>query len=242
MPLQFVLQLNLDYVPHILGMPALPRKGTLFLFFESILAPTIFASDPEVYPPKLNGQAAKIIYLDYDASNCALRKPPPIPDYSHLPIEYSHMLEVEPNQHYEFSQKLFNFVVIDTYSNAWNSSFPGAFEMDPISAVSQRMRDMDDKLRQDLTDWRLEDEDTIEDEDDPTFIDTIFGSWGASGLPDAELFEHFSLFCPKPLEKDDILLFRFESLPPGEAMTFWTKPDSLLNQSFDEVFVWEEQP
>ena len=131
MPLQFVLQLNLDYVPHILGMPALPRKGTLFLFFESILAPTIFASDPEVYPPKLNGQAAKIIYLDYDASNCALRKPPPIPDYSHLPIEYSHMLEVEPNQHYEFSQKLFNFVVIDTYSNAWNSSFSGAFEMDP---------------------------------------------------------------------------------------------------------------
>lgn len=71
-PLHFVGQIALAEVPEMSGLPPMPRKGTLFFFFETVLAYTLGMDDT----------SARVIYAEDDVSTYPARKMPPIPDVS----------------------------------------------------------------------------------------------------------------------------------------------------------------
>ena len=37
-PMHFVVQINLQYLPRVLGLPELPPKGTLFVFYDLVIS------------------------------------------------------------------------------------------------------------------------------------------------------------------------------------------------------------
>ncbi len=75
-PLHFIFQVNLKYLPRSLDFPEFPKKGTVFAFVEPMFA----WADPSAPEPLLNGQGAKLIYVADDVSDCPPRKAPALPD------------------------------------------------------------------------------------------------------------------------------------------------------------------
>lgn len=62
LPMQFVLQLNLQYLPRVIGLPELPPKGTLFVFYEPISASMPWSFEDRELPPMLTGDCVRLIY------------------------------------------------------------------------------------------------------------------------------------------------------------------------------------
>ncbi|MBI1493652.1 DUF1963 domain-containing protein [Halocynthiibacter styelae] len=76
-PLHFIFQIDLRFVPRAMEYPEFPERGTLFVFVEPILAPF---DETSHIPPLLSGEGAKVIYVADDVSQCPPRKAPLLPD------------------------------------------------------------------------------------------------------------------------------------------------------------------
>lgn len=75
-PMHFLVQINLDYLPRVLGLPQLPEIGTLFAFFDPAFAAAYEGEDLKL------GKGCRLIYSEAPTLSHARRGPPPMPDLS----------------------------------------------------------------------------------------------------------------------------------------------------------------
>ena len=86
-PMHFLGQINLASVPHVDGTPPLPKVGTLFFFYDPMVAPAYET------PPG----SGKVIYCPDDVSGALPRKMPPLP--KHVPEdEISYEYQMHPTE------------------------------------------------------------------------------------------------------------------------------------------------
>lgn len=130
-PHHLLVQINLDYMPRVMGMPPLPKTGTLFVFYEYLLARNISSIDDTISSPLETGEVMRVIYVNQDVSGCPLREMPRLPDFSEFPFDLQMgITEFHP----EFGQKEpFQFVVFDSYPGSetaramGNEEIPSAY-------------------------------------------------------------------------------------------------------------------
>ena len=126
-PMHFVAQIDLAQVPRMNGLPEIPRTGTLFFFFDPILAPV----------RGLGFGGARVIHVDRDVSGYAPREMPKIPG-SLDPDEMSFWYTENPTHGYRrwnFTYLAFTGYRQDLYPN-------NAFQM----AVAEANLDVKDDL------------------------------------------------------------------------------------------------
>ncbi|MEO1601515.1 MAG: DUF1963 domain-containing protein, partial [Pseudomonadota bacterium] len=56
-PMSFLAQINLEHLPEVLGLPPLPSRGTLFIFYDASLAPMAFGVKGDEPSPVMTGDA-----------------------------------------------------------------------------------------------------------------------------------------------------------------------------------------
>lgn len=76
-PMHFILQMNLNAVPNIVGLPDMPRSGTIFVFIDQAVAAAWKG-------PLERGEGARVIYVPGDVSQFEARQAPPMPDLKAL--------------------------------------------------------------------------------------------------------------------------------------------------------------
>ena len=233
-PMHFLVQINLAYVPRVVGLPQLPRTGTLFVFFEPVVA--AWADDMAAMR---RGKGSRVIYVPDDVSACAPRTPPPMPDLSVL--NEDDISEADYVTKY-FSKWPFDFVVVDTYPLSSPDPLINGF---PPGLGTQLRR-----LREDLMvklDTLLGGDSYLTDYRKSVEVHTIFGATSKRYLPTEDY--HRRLYIPTDvhLTGDHIMLLRFlidedighysyDQIPWG----FWITKEDLDNQNFDNVVVWSD--
>lgn len=114
-PMHFMAQLNLEFVPQLIGEANLPRKGHLLFFYDSIFAPV-----------NQRGQkACKFIFIDGGVEGAPYREIPEIPELPSWPLGCD---ELEPFYQYlespvpEYERWNFNIAVVDLFVPGLNFS------------------------------------------------------------------------------------------------------------------------
>lgn len=243
-PMHFLVQINLAYMPRVLGMPKLPTKGTLFVFVDPIFAP--MGEDEVPNPPFQSGRGTKVIYVPTDTSIYTPRNPPSLPDY------------------YNELESFSNEVINSGYRRMWYAGIKAAdglhrWAFDPVvietlpyshpgyddsKKLLNKLVEFDDKLQQALS--------SIRDgyTQDGFRMMSIFGANQINEFPSVEnlhSMRHHSPYakCP-PLTDSHIHLFRFESCNEvgfqnydQMPLSFWIHDLDLQKENFDNVVVWE---
>ncbi|MFG5380262.1 DUF1963 domain-containing protein [Yoonia sp. R2-816] len=256
-PLHFIFQVNLKYLPKSLDFPEFPQKGTVFAFVEPMFA----WADPSAPEPLLNGQGAKLIYVADDVSDCPLRKAPALPDLD-KPDSDGWALSDEPDlDNYLRMRDEYGvtgasglnkwpmyFLIGDTftqleilkeqnvdfgYTDLDNMEFARAFDSATDSSFNRCRAYAKDKLNlkseYGIPHWAFG-ADGMYNFPSREFVERLYPG---RGLP-ALTAEHVILFslCGKDSE---IGYCRFNQY----RMSFWIHPDDLAKGNFSNVQVWE---
>lgn len=78
--MSFLVQINLEHLPQVLGLQPLPSRGTLSVFYDAGLAPMAFGVKGYEPSPVMTGDAVKVICVAEDVADLPPRTMPPIPD------------------------------------------------------------------------------------------------------------------------------------------------------------------
>lgn len=250
-PLTFLAQINLDHLPRVPGLPPLPETGTLFVFYEWMVAQLVGIMDDSQTPPLQSGEAVRVIYVDHDVSVYPERCPPKRPDLSEIPEdELSEGYEPHSPGSWAYHEKEFirytrwpfNFVIVDTDpSPGCNNPFPG--QDLPGDCLSQVVADREKQTE------RLQD---LQSGGDPERVrypssfseHRIFGMPQAQTMPRAEEFTSRWERHWRPITEDHVLLFRFDVDRIGHSSldayseAFWIKRADLEAENFDDIIVW----
>lgn len=81
-PTHFFAQLNLAEMPSVPGLPQMPRTGTLFVFYDPVVA---FGPEGDALGALSSGDGARLIYVAKDVSRVVTRTPPAFPDIDLIP-------------------------------------------------------------------------------------------------------------------------------------------------------------
>lgn len=166
-PLHFLFQVNLRFVPRGLSFPEFPRRGTLFVFIEPIMAQD---GDAFPIPPFLSGEGAKVIYVAEDVHDCPPREMPPL-NFTMVDVEccdvFMDPAEIKPSQPWPMI-----FLVSETY--------PG------FDFVTSRDQDLDTE-----TVKGIQFPEKRRDQRQSPFMDVFF----AADLPRAADEEYCAEFC-----------------------------------------------
>lgn len=107
-PMHHLVQINLAYCPRVLGLPPMPRTGTLFVFLDPVCGPCDILGEE----PFKSGRGQRVIHVPEDVSGHPPRSGPPMPDLSAISRWYR-------NRGYwgtsAFTRWPFGFLVIDAY-------------------------------------------------------------------------------------------------------------------------------
>lgn len=228
-PMHFLVQINLAYVPQVLGLPRLPTQGTLFVFYDPALAPAYCGFNGDEPSALITGRGAKVIFVDKDVSAVAPRPPPPMPDFFYDE-------DVQIAESYDgtvcYEKWPFNFLVYDTYPSA-NSAIP--------FACFDRLRTLEGERDRALGEHLF-----VNYSDIP--IHSIFGASQIQNFPNQENLERKSRSKYPPLTDDNTMLFRFEAdreightTQESIALSFWILNDDLAARNFDLIRVWEDE-
>ncbi|MEM9045974.1 MAG: DUF1963 domain-containing protein [Pseudomonadota bacterium] len=223
-PMHCILQINLQYLPRVVGLPELPPKGTFFLFFDPIAAAAPLA-DPD---PLQTGEGVRLIYYPGDVSAFPKREMPPIPDISVIEdlviyVEEAHNIPNWP----------IDFVVIDTY------------ESEKVGDALGQMLALYDTQRETLNNaqgWARYSTSRAEDPDEVVFR-TLFGASAEPLGPTKEQRESEGKPDFPTKTEEDVLLFRSVGFYAwgDQATSFWIKREDLKNEDFSRVSLWTEQ-
>lgn len=227
MPMQFLLQVDLASVPRIDGLPPLPKSGTLFVFYDRILAPHVREGRH-----LKDGTACRVIYSDRVNADCAERSIPPIPDLEDFELEPHYSKETS------FTRWAFDPVPVETYP-VTGSALPDACEKRLQDIIGER----DDQIATHLPDGVFKRHLKV------SGLHTMFGASQRRYRPDAETCDLIGLdYDPDELLSDDhILLFSIaedrhihhEGLL-GSGAGFWIKTTDLADLRFENVVVWAD--
>ncbi len=241
LPHHFLAQINLAYVPQVLGLPPLPKKGTLFVFYEQRLAP-IGIFDEEATPPLQSGEGARVIFVDHDTSTYPTRRPPPMPDLSVLPEDQQWPYQFETTSYQKWN---FEFVVVETYPNPMcDNPFPSRDLpwgcLSRVNALEAAEQEQLIKRRFGCT--RLEDCGVVE-----IPLHYIFGAADTRRMPTKDAVGKYAYQRHlRPISEDHIQLFKFACDDIGKHSlqakpeTFWINRNDLETQNFDDIIVWED--
>jgi uncharacterized protein YwqG len=194
-PMHFFAQINLAHLPDVPGLPDIPRKGTLFIFYDPIVA-----FGPEAYSMGSleTGDGAKLIYVAGDVTNVVPRKPPTFPNLDTLPSDM-----ISPT--YQGTTSLpkwpFQFELIDTWpcvsEDPRINGFPDAISSDFL----ERMDDLADAQLTKLD--KLIDRERYLGSDLMVNPQILFGATRRTGWPDLQL--------ENTDPKESVLLFHFST-------------------------------
>ncbi|MFG5380675.1 DUF1963 domain-containing protein [Yoonia sp. R2-816] len=261
-PMHFIFQINLRYVPKSLGFPDYPDTGILFVFVEPILA-----SEDESSPisPLLTGQCARVIYIPEDVSRCRPRKAPPLPDLDeeHPPagtireaIQYEDYLYMRETYGVTTATGLhrwpMNFVVVDTYPEHDIIKMQNPSQ-DVTTYESKELRYKTDALNEKVLDecsfYQLDRE---KENGDLRYLKVphwMFGSPRSHQFPSKEAIKNADADgeCPR-LTEQHIVLFRLLSDDPNigysyrnlNNLVFWINKQDLAFGNFDNILIGEE--
>ncbi len=109
-PMHFLAQINLASVPEVDGTPSLPKTGTLFFFFDPMIAP-VYDTPPG---------SGRVIYCPDDVSNVPLRKMPALPThFSEEEVSYFYReFPTEGLERWPFTFEPFETWEFDLFPNA----------------------------------------------------------------------------------------------------------------------------
>lgn len=134
-PMHFISQLDLSHVPPISAYPELPLRGTLFFFFDPIIAPHFSLSE--------GGSA--VFYVDEDLSDIPAREMPEIPDIEEISADEFPALK-DPVKTFETWSFRFAFHDFHEESFADNRSF-----LDAVNERGKRQQKLQRKFAKSLS-------------------------------------------------------------------------------------------
>jgi len=218
-PLTFLAQINLDHLPRVPGLPPLPETGTLFVFYEWMVAQLVGIMDVSQTPPLQSGEGVRVIYVDHDVSVYPERCPQTRPDLSDIPEdELSEgyvpdwsdpaSLAYHEKEFIRYKRWPFNFFIGDTYANTFCSNpFPGQdLPGECMFLVGDELEKQTERLQ------------NLQSGGDPEQVcypssfseHRIFGMPQAQTMPRAEEFTSRWERHWRPITEDHVLLFRFD--------------------------------
>ncbi|MEL6218640.1 MAG: DUF1963 domain-containing protein [Pseudomonadota bacterium] len=221
-PMHFLVQINLAYCPRVLGLPLLPKTGTIFVFYDPAVAQ---ATEGIAFT---TGTACKVMYVAEDVRYCAHRKPPPMPDLS------STKVFADYRGTSSFNRWPFEFLVVDSYP--WET-----FDVE-FGHRHKELRWIEDKALEDhLGTGTVLCRSGITG--DRHFI---FGASQQAHFPSAESLLKSGVNYLPELTNEHVLLFAFpadQDLGHQTAnqirLEFWITREDLRNRNFDNIVVWE---
>ncbi|MEO0994040.1 MAG: DUF1963 domain-containing protein [Pseudomonadota bacterium] len=228
-PMHFLVQINLAYCPRVLGLPLLPKTGTIFVFYDPAVAQT---TDWIAFT---TGTGCKVIYVAEDVHACPPRPAPPMPDLSSAEVSDDYQGTSS------FTRWTFDFVVADTYLREGFGplivSAPDLFSTRWDELDRQREKGLEEHLGADIADRRAR---------VVGGFHWMFGASQQERLPTVEVLKRSTKGYLPALTADHILLFRFVGDQDIGHQTinqifleFWITREDLANQIFDNVVVWE---
>ena len=232
-PMHFLVQFNLALVPRGVGLPRLPRNGTLFVFLDPEVAAWGDRADSA---GMTRGTGLRVIHVSKDVSDCPRRAPPPMPDMSDL-IEW----EVSPA--YQGTQSFrywpFEFAVMDTYAYSDDPLIPNSIPV-RIDGMAERLyalaEERDDALTTQVGGYPSH---PIRRAVRKHYI---FGATNKTTFP--SMGKRKKETDPY-LTDDHILLFHFTDDPEidfnvydGHSWGFWIPRKELEQGVFDNVVAW----
>ena len=233
-PMHFLVQINLAYVPRVLGLPQLPRSGTLFVFYDAAIA--IWWDDGNEMK---RGKGARVIYVPDDTTGCPPRTPPPMPDLSHLGMEDVSSDYVDGDQSFVFWP--IDFVVVDSYPSYSDDplidGFPASMDPEPLDELREKQRDDLDAILGGGSYLK----NTVATPGGGHH--RIFGATAMNSFPSEEAKRRQGLREGSPtLSRDHILLLRFgldTQILYQHYIGFWITRSDLANADFSNIRVWE---
>ncbi len=256
--LHFILQINLKYVPCALNFPEVPNRGTIFVFVEPMFAPKGVKQGPSL----LQSDAATIIYVADDVSNCDPREAPFIPDVDQeLPngksvqdyvcYSYDNMRNnygmVETSAEVRSADGLgkwpIHFLLVDTYPTT-----EASLDFDASDVTLVKIDAYSEALREGIRNFRAHDY-VQGNEYSCKTPHQLFGWHNLQPFPDQAYFDRLGVRPDVPsLSSDDVLLLTLHSEDEmigfqyvGELnLAFWINKEDLAKSDFDSLTVWEQ--
>ena len=252
-PLHFILQINLKYLPRALDFPEMPNHGTIFVFVEPMFAPQEFKQGPSL----LQKDAATIIYVADDVSKYEPREAPSIPDIN-AELENGKTLKDYVCESYLWMLEGASAVNTGDGLNKWPLSFllvdtyPPLGELQKIEASERCLAEAADAY-QEVSRRGLEEHQKSDYlQGNHYAVKTphqLFGWHNMDRFPDYEYFERRGIKEDVPcLSTDSVLLLTLHSEDEtigfeyvgGLNLAFWVKRNELAVGDFGSLTVWEQ--
>ena len=234
LPMQFVLQMNLQYLPRVIGLPELPPKGTLFVFYEPISASMPWSFKDRTLPPMLTGDCVRLIYHPDEVSDEMRRPPPQMPDVSEL-VEKGFAVFDEDAPPLADEECSFDYFVVDTFKFNGPNAADGwrAIELSEKQSAAMRCAQgwdrYDDPRGVGLA---------------PAYMNLLFGAPHHLGpSPTRENFDQLGAHHFPALADDYVRLFRlpYAMIAWGDQILgYWIHREDLAKSDFSKILIWME--
>ena len=251
-PLHFILQINLKYLPRALDFPEMPNHGTIFVFVEPMFAPQEFKRGPSL----LQKDAATIIYVADDVNECEPRKAPPIPDINdklengktvkdYVCYSYFHMRN--STAAVQLADGLAHWPITFLLVNAYpmtETSLDFYMPDEMLDKIDERQ----ESLRESIRNFRA-DKYIHGNEYSRKTPHQLFGWHNMDQFPDREYFDRSRVRADVPcLSSNDVLLLTLHGAdemvgfqyPEQVSLAFWVNKKALAKGDFGSFTVWEQ--
>jgi uncharacterized protein YwqG len=238
-PMHFFAQINLAHLPDVPGLPEIPRKGTLFIFYDPAVA---FGPEAVGTDSLRTGAGARLIYVDGDVSQIPRRTVPEMPE---LDLEDDCLVSpvYEGSTGFEFWP--FEFVVVETWPEYSNDPLINGYprEGDDSLSISHRV---DELRRQQIAelDALAGGHRHLNTKDYSVSPQFMFGASRLQRFPSYAFASH----GPSELSDDHVLLLTLDGDPEiGQwffndvRWGFWIPRGDLKTANFENVSVWEDR-
>jgi uncharacterized protein YwqG len=245
-PMHFFAQLNLAEMPSVPGLPQMPRTGTLFVFFDPVVA---FGPEGDALGALSSGEGARLIYVAGNVSEVAPRTPPAFPDTDLIP-EYliSHAYQEtfedadpEADQHGILPKWPFAYHVIETWPCCTDDPQIDGYSQDTVTEFFTQLDAVKDAQFERLD--ALLGEDRFLGSDGEVNLQSLFGATQRDRWPELEFDSP-----EKSQETDGAVLLLTLASDGGINHHFWddhhwgiwVHRNDLTAGNFDDISIVQE--